>query len=397
VGAFLSGGLDSSSIVATAQKLHTEGKASPQGFATFSILFDSLPCDERENIEKIVQMHGLNAHFVQFADVRTFQLDRPRAHPGVLYDPTTYACFSLLQNAREQGTRVCLWGTGGDEVLTPGSSYLAMLLRYGRIGAFVKQLRYAADVCSMPTRKFAWDYCVRPAIPASVKTRLRRFRRQDRGDTLPAWLRRDFSGTAVSNSPAQHPPAGPFKSSSQRQLYTVLVEGWQIGLLLGHLDAMAASSSTEFRHPFLDRRLIEFVMRVPDRQKVGRGETKALLRNAVRTNLPDSVVNRLGKVVFTHANDWVLRRHEEDVRTLLGGSKLAEMGVVDPQPLIRMLNEHCRDGSPRDLLTVQRTGSAILNVLRLELWLRHLPELDRERRVNGRVRQPESAEVGAAE
>jgi asparagine synthase (glutamine-hydrolysing) len=396
VGAFLSGGLDSSSIVAVAQQLHTEGKASPHGFATYSILFESLPCDERERIEKIVQMHGLDAHFVQFADVRTFELDRPRVYHGVLYDPTTYACVSLLQKARERGSRVCLWGTGGDEVLTPGASYLAMLLRYGRVGACVKQLRYAADVCSMPVWKFAWDYGVRPAVPGGLKARLRRFRPRARSDGFPPWLRPGLADTPT-NLTAQDLQAKAFHSSSQRQLHTLLVEGWQIGLLLGHLDAMAASHSAEFRHPFLDRRLIEFVMRVPDRQKVGRGETKALLRDAVRHALPGSVVNRLGKVVFTHANDWVLRRHEENVRTLLGGSKLAEMGVVDPQPLLRMLNDHCREGSPRDLLTVQRTSSAILNVLRLELWLQHLPELDRERRVNGRVRQPERAEVGAAD
>jgi asparagine synthase (glutamine-hydrolysing) len=396
VAAFLSGGLDSSSVVAIAQQLYQGGRACPEGLDTYSILFDSLLCDERSYIEDTVKKHNLKSHFVQFADVRTIELNHPRVYPGVLYDPTTYACLSLLQRAREEGSRVCLWGTGGDEVLTPGPSYLATLLRYGRIGPFVKQLRYAAGVCNVPAWKFAWDYCVRPAVPGVAKAPFRWVRQQRQRDDLPTWLRRDFVQATLPNPTVQNMAAKLFKSGSQRQLYTVLVEGWQIGLLLGHLDAMASSNSAEFRHPFLDRRLIEFVMRVPDREKVGTGETKALLRNAVRDILPDRVVNRLGKVVFTHANDWVLRRHQESVRTLLERSKLAEMGVVDADLLIRMFNDHRRDDSPRDLLTVQRISSAILNVLRLELWLQHLPELERERRVNGRIRPPERLEVGAA-
>jgi asparagine synthase (glutamine-hydrolysing) len=395
VSAFLSGGLDSSSVVAIAHNLCREGRASSQTLDTYSILFGSLGCDERDSIEETVEKHSLKAHFVQFEDVRTLDLDRARVYPGVLYDPTTYACFSLLQSAREQGSRVCLWGTGGDEVLTPGSSYLATLLRHGRIGPCVTQLRYAAGVCSVPAWKFAWDYCVRPAIPGVAKAPFRVFKRQAQGEKLPGWFKREFIQRTSPNSTVQTTVFKAFKSSSQRQLYAAIIEGWQIGLLLGHLDAMASSHGAEFRHPFLDRRLIEFVMRVPDREKIGRGETKALLRNAVRDILPDRVVNRLGKVVFTHANDSVLRRHQESVRVLLAQSKLAEMGVVDSGFLIRMFNDHCRDDAPRDLLTVQRISSAILNVLRLELWLRHLPELERERRVNGRVRQRESLEVGA--
>jgi asparagine synthetase B (glutamine-hydrolysing) len=228
-----------------------------------------------------------------------------------------------------------------------------------------------------------------------AKAPFRVFKRQAQGEKLPGWFKREFIQRTSPNSTVQTTVFKAFKSSSQRQLYAAIIEGWQIGLLLGHLDAMASSHGAEFRHPFLDRRLIEFVMRVPDREKIGRGETKALLRNAVRDILPDRVVNRLGKVVFTHANDSVLRRHQESVRVLLAQSKLAEMGVVDSGFLIRMFNDHCRDDAPRDLLTVQRISSAILNVLRLELWLRHLPELERERRVNGRVRQRESLEVGA--
>jgi asparagine synthase (glutamine-hydrolysing) len=394
VAAFLSGGLDSSSVVSIAQQLYREGKALPNGFDTYSILFDSLPCDERHDIEEIVKRHGLRAHFVQFADVQTIELDRPRAYPGVLYDPTTYACFSLLQKASDQGSRVCLWGTGGDEVLTPGPSYLATLLRYGRIGPFVRQLLYAAGVCGIPAWKFAWDYCARPAIPSAVKAPFRRIRRQVTADGLPAWISRDFVQTTVPPTAGQM-TTKPFNSLSQRQLYAVLIDGWQLGMLLGHLDAMGSSQSAEFRHPFLDRRLIEFVMRVPDRHKVGKGETKALLRNAVRDILPERVVSRLGKVVFTHANDWVLRRHEGVVRSRLERLKLDEMGIVDAQCLIRMFNDHRQDDSPRDLLTVQRNSSAILNVLRLELWLQHLPELERERRVNGRVRQTEGLEVSA--
>jgi asparagine synthase (glutamine-hydrolysing) len=395
VAAFLSGGLDSSSVVSIAQQLSREGKAVPNGFNTYSILFDSLPCDERDSIEEIVKKHDLKAHFVQFADVRTNELDRARVHPDVLYDPTTYACFALLQSASDHGSRVCLWGTGGDEVLTPGPSYLATLLRYGRIGPFVKQLRYAAGVCNVPAWKFGWDYCARPAIPGVVKAAFRPFRRQVRRDGLPPWIMRDFIRTMLPSTTTQSTPAKPFISSSQRQLYSMLVEGSQIDLLLGHLEAMGSSQSAEFRHPFLDRRLIEFVMRVPDRHKVGDGETKALLRNAVRDLLPERVVNRLGKIVFTHANDWVLRRHEGAVRSLLERSKLNEMGIMDAQCLIRMFNDHCQDDSPRDLLTVQRNSSAILNVLRIELWLQHVSELDRERRVNGRVRQTESLEVSA--
>ena len=189
-------------------------------------------------------------------------------YPGVLYDPTTYACFSLLQKTSDQGSRVCLWGTGGDEVLTPGPSYLAALLRYGRIAPFVRQLRYAAGVCSMPAWKFAWNYCARPAIPSAVKSSSDES--DDRSPVTTAALDRfETSFRRPFRLPGSDNEGEGF--SSLRSASSMPPHR---GLAAWHAArtprCVGSFQSAEFRHPFLDRRLVEFVMRVPDRHKVAK-------------------------------------------------------------------------------------------------------------------------------
>src|SRR2546428_5295380 len=189
VTAFLSGGLDSSSIVCVAQHLYREGRAVDRGFETFSMLFEPLACDERHYIDEVVARYDLRAHFISFArEESALDLNQALDHPGVLYDPTTYACFPLLQAARDTGSRACLWGVGGDEVLTAGSNYLGTLLRHGRIRPLASQLSYTASVCGVPVWKLAWHYCVRPLIPNAAKAPFSPLARRFRREAVPSWI-----------------------------------------------------------------------------------------------------------------------------------------------------------------------------------------------------------------
>ena len=386
LSAFLSGGLDSSSIVCVAQHLYREGRAVDRGFETFSMLFESLACDERHYIDEVVGKYDLRASFINFAsEGSAIDVNRALEHPGVLYDPTTYACFPLLRAAHDRGSRACLWGVGGDEVLTAGSNYLGTLLRHGRIGPLASQLRHTASVCGVSTWKLAWHYCVRPLIPNAVKAPFRPISRRFRRDELPSWITPRLL-TGLNERVATTDK--PFRSASQRELYGSLVSGWQADMLLGHVDAMGAAHSIEPRHPFLDRRLVEFAMQVPEKQKIGVGQTKALLRNAVRDAMPDKIANRVGKSAFTQANDWALRnRHASAVECLLTESKLADMGMVDRHQIIMLFDRYRRDNSRRDLQTMHRECSAIWTVVRLELWLQTVSTLEKKRQAYDTVEQ----------
>jgi asparagine synthase (glutamine-hydrolysing) len=142
VGVFVSGGLDSSAIFGMARLLTSEGAIEDLSVEPYSLIFAHPAADERTYIEDVVKMWGVKAHSIcpdawapppLTAQVRHLQdfPDFPNASP---WEP-------LLALARERGSRVVLWGHGGDEWLTGDSIHCADLLRRCRIPTLLRQLR----------------------------------------------------------------------------------------------------------------------------------------------------------------------------------------------------------------------------------------------------------------
>jgi asparagine synthase (glutamine-hydrolysing) len=368
VGALLSGGLDSSSIVCTASDLYNTGRSEHRGFETYSMLFDTLPCDEREYIDAVTRRTGFPSNVFRYEQEDAVpDLDACLAYPDVRYAPITVALMSALDDARRKGIRVLLSGTGGDEFLASGFHHLTDLLFAGRFWTLARQLRSDADLFATSPALLFGDYCVKPLIPATIRNPLRRVLRRVRGDGSPDWLVPGaLERAGVDASARKHDRA--FPTHTQRYLHEVLLFNSNLTYSIGENDALASRFSLEYRYPFLDRRVVEFLFAIPEEQRWWMDRPKVIVRRALRDVLPGEVRERRTKAEFSVILDREMRgRIAGQVETLIRESMLASLGVVDSGRLLRRFREFV-DG--RD-----DPGSrwALYNFIGLELWSRSIP------------------------
>lgn len=290
VAATLSGGLDSSAIVCMARRL------DPNAFSrAYSLVFEDLPCDERRYIDEVARATGIEVEFC-FADrgagSRSVQACDLTQFPGVPCDASFSMNFDLLERARQQGTRVLLWGLGDDELLHSGDAYLSDFICRGRLFSAARAVSDRVRHSGISDLRRSGAACIRPLVPPRLRSALRRFARPK----LPRWIREEFLRDARALAPPPELPR-PFGCEAQEQIYRSLTTGRTAGCTLPGSDALAAAFDMEFRHPFFDRRVIEYVLGLPPaRAEFFAG--KLLLREALRGILPEAVRTRLDKTGF---------------------------------------------------------------------------------------------------
>jgi asparagine synthase (glutamine-hydrolysing) len=367
VGALLSGGLDSSSIVCTASELYRTGVSRDRGFETYSMLFDTLPCDERDYIEAVTRRTGFPSNVFHYEqDESVSDLDACRACPEVRYAPITVAMMSVLSDARRKGIRVLLSGTGGDEFLASGFHHLTDLLFAGRFWTLVRQLRSDAYLFATPAAHLFGEYCLKPLIPARFRDPLRRVVRRAKGTDSPDWLTPGILERDEAHV-ASHERDGAFPTHTQRYLHEVLLFNSNLTYAVGENDGLASRFGMEYRYPYLDRRVVEFLFAIPEEQRWWMDRPKAIVRRALRDVLPDEVRERRTKAEFSVILDREMRgRISTQVEKLIRESELASLGVVNRGRLLSRFNDFV--GGRDD------PGSrwALYNFIGLELWSRSL-------------------------
>ncbi len=333
---FLSGGLDSSSIVGMAVRLVREGGVPGPGFEAYSLDFSHPAAAERGWTDDVARAWDLPVRRVspdravppslarQVAALRDFP-DLPNTHPWGL----------LLDEARRRGARTALWGYGGDEWLTGDTAHCADLLRRLRLLALARQVR--DDIRTLnrlggPAVGLAdgIGWCVLPLVPRPVKRLVRRLRRWD----VPGWIAPDFARrVGLQERLARDVAEPPFPTLAQRAIHRQLRSGWSAAEY-EMVDRFEAPRAVESRFPFNDRRLIEFALALPEEQRWRGRETKFILRRAAGDLLPSSVARRPTKADFTYLYADSLER--EGGAAALAGLRLAADGFVSGDRVLEM-------------------------------------------------------------
>ncbi len=367
VGVLLSGGLDSSSVVCTARGLQRRQEIPNQGLETFSVTFDEYPCDERRYIEEVVSRCGSPANYVNYERERPWvDFEQARQYPPLLYSPTLFINAPLLETARQKGIRVLLDGMGGDDLLAPAwSDHFADLLRQGRFGSLVTQIRENAALFSCSPLSLLVNQGLRPLIPGPVKSACRPLLEPFRNDGIPSWVdKASLAKMGINGRRDRNEPR--FRSRVQQGIYRSLANGWNTNVALPMGEAFTARFGIEIRHPFLDRRLVEFLMALPPEQLCSRQWPKAVLRRAMQGILPESIRVRRRKANFSCLVDGELRhRQAGKVEDLLHNSRLAALGAIHADRLQRLFQRY-RAGETQDS-SARRTFQL---VVALELWCR---------------------------
>jgi asparagine synthase (glutamine-hydrolysing) len=348
----LSGGLDSSSIVAMAGALARRGGCA-RGLGGAVSLVDSYD-DERPHQRAVVDMYGMRHETV----VDDWLWREDGGAPPMMDEPHTlygfYARNRLLCDAvRSAGGNVLLSGTGPDHYLAGNLFFFADLVARGQWGVAASELARWAVLANRPFWRFAAEHAVIPLLPLSVRRALGLAAARTPVWFTPSFARRWSLDDRTAWRRSSTAPRG--------RLY-----GGYIAFALGHIppsiDRGEFEDGIEMRYPFLDRRLVEFSLQLPRALRTQPHARKWIQREAMRGVLPETVRTRRSKGGISGRTRWSLDREHAVVADLLRDPIVTQLGYVDRHALGAAI-ERARAGDDLVLFEVVR-------VLSLETWLR---------------------------
>ncbi len=342
LGVFLSGGLDSSTVVALMSEV------SHHPVRTFSIGFEEPSYNELPAARLVASRFRTDhTEFIVRPDIKELLPALVESFDEPFADSSAIPTYYLSRLARTHVT-VALGGDGGDEVFAGYDTYLATkLARYYRM--LPRQLRrwvIAPVVHRLPTSdaKVSFDYKAKRFVD---------------GAELPI-DRAHFSWKAIFSDEAKmrlyrqevpyasHDSFQVFADCFNRRKGTNLLDRLQYADIKVYLpddilvkvDRMSMANSLELRVPLLDHELVEFVASLPPRLRL-RGLTKKyILRRAVRKLLPSEIVSGRKRGFNVPIGRWLRRDLCDLVRDHLSPSSVKRQGYFDPQSVARIVKDH---------------------------------------------------------
>lgn len=344
VAADLSGGLDSSTVVGMAQVLIRENFVNCSGFETFSWVFPGKECDESDYINDVILKWDLIAHKVEphptpldhFLDQVALYQDFPGYPNGATVNP-------LRPLARSRGCRVSLTGEGGDEwVAGSNNHYIDLLLKLSLWRAVREGNQSGGFTGTLDLLRNFIQVCVWPFVPRKGQRIVRAL--MDRPE-VPKWIDREFAErTGLADRLLQEGYKPKRASYSQKEMYSLLSYGWNVHAREIQ-DRVNAYHQMEDRHPFNDRRIVEFGLALPEEQRRRDGVNKFILRNACQDLLPTSVYSRRNKAHFAEMFSDQLQMLGGD--SLFDSLTIARLGWVDGDEvrlMYRQLKKFAKEG-----------------------------------------------------
>lgn len=286
--AHLSGGLDSTSIVLLADEIYKHDPEGRPPLHTASAVYPGLDCDESAAI-------AATGARVGFAAERWMGIPaQPGLEPASVAWPGSPAPFSGgstgdLEIARRLGARVILSGGGGDE-LSHGAGVFRDLAAAGQWLALLRQTVGPGRFTWRDRYRYLLDGMV-GALPSAVVARYHQLGRSRPG-APPPWLAPTLRDIWPGERDPWETPDLIWRSSLQRSVWQALASiTWALPMDYHH--HYAAEAGVEIRFPFLDRRLISFVLAIPWQQRMPDGYLRRLQWQALEDRLPREVFARV--------------------------------------------------------------------------------------------------------
>jgi asparagine synthase (glutamine-hydrolysing) len=372
LGAFLSGGLDSSSIVACMRRTFP-GRT----IQTYSVRFeggeiareqgvDDYPYAKRVALELGVRFKSvkLDPKVIEMLPKMVYHLDEPDA------DPAIFPSYLISRLAREDGMRVLLSGTGGDEVFFGYRSHLAYS-QYDRFSPI-------AHLAIGPVVSAALALGT-PLLGAQnlLFRRMAKFRRGlntsglDRHLELSDWssaaIRRQLFSPAVASQLGDGVPqcmvryANEFEGRGEINLHShLLIQSFLAAHNFLYTDKSSMATSIEARVPFMDVELMRLCARIPEHFKLHGRVTKYVLKQAMSRYLPADLIHRKKTGFGAPLRRWVQSDLKPIIAELLGHERVKSRGLFEPAFVKRLLKENESGAIDHTYL--------IYALLNLEIW-----------------------------
>lgn len=346
LGAFLSGGIDSSSIVASMAR-------SGDPITTCTIGFDNAAFDERPYARKMAERYSAN-HCETMVDIDASSLiDKIAAVYGEPFaDPSALPMYEVCKAARRHVT-VALSGDGGDEVLAGYRRYrfFSAEERVRRLApTFARKAVFGLAGRAYP--KLDWA-----PRPLRLKTTLQSLGESSTGayaravsvtlpDRLSAILSSEKKGGSRIHNPISYLATSPDDERLDPVSFAQKIdfETWLPGRMLTKIDRASMANGLEIRAPFLDHRLVEWALTLPPHLKSGRNSGKALLKNAQKTRIDTALLNRQKQGFSPPIAQW-LRAKNGPAERLRQSNAWANSGQFSPRAVEKMISDHQRGAS----------------------------------------------------
>ena len=296
VGAALSGGIDSSAIVAAMRMVEPNAEVH-----AFSYIADEAALSEERWVDLVGgearaivhKIHPQPNELIADLDRLIYTQDEPFGSTSM------YAQYCVFRAAKQNGITVMLDGQGADEMLAGYGQYaparLSTLVKRGR---WIEACRFAGRASSLSGGRLKlWMQAARLLLPNLGKRMVGRW-------LMPSWLNAEwFRNRGVAFNPAIAPKQLEGLHAELRQT----VVATSLPQLLRYEDRNSMASSIESRLPFLTPNLAEFLLRLPEDYLLGRdGTTKNVFRQAMRGIVPDAILDRRDKIGFaTPEQRWL--------------------------------------------------------------------------------------------
>lgn len=371
VGAFLSGGLDSSSVVAFAKQMNPDQKLD-----CFTIDFENSTgkfegfSEDLPYAQKVAKYLGVNLHtitvgaeMVNRIEEMIYFLDEPQA------DPAPLNALFISELAREHGIKVLLSGAGGDDIFSGYRRHYALLLeKYwswlpmaGRkaLRAFSDRLPQNNSIGRRLGKAFRYADC------SNEERLISYFLWID--ENIQRSLYADDLRNALADTDAVDPLRQTLgripeeKNPLNRMLY-LEAKHFLADHNLNYTDKMGMAAGVEVRVPLLDKELIDFATRIPPHLKQKGRIGKYIFKKAMEPHLPKNVIYRPKSGFGAPLRQWLHNDLREVVLEMLGERSLKDRGLFDAKAVGRLVDDDYEgriDG-----------GYTIFSLMCIEWWMR---------------------------
>jgi asparagine synthase (glutamine-hydrolysing) len=360
-GAFLSGGVDSSTVVALMSE------RLPHPVKTYSIGFDGAGggFSELAYARLVAERYHADHHevimraqdFIDLAEKIVWHMDQPVAEEAALPN-------YMLAEAAAKDVKMVLTGEGGDELFAGYTRYAAE--KFSTFFRFVprpaKSLALAASARIHGLRRpkvalHAWcqpEEAIRlanwsPLFDSGMKSRL-----------LSEDLKQSLNGASSHEQVFIHQLASADSVDTLNRMLYVDTKLYLPDLLLARTDKASMAASVEARVPLLDHRLVEFAASLPPGLKVRGLARKYLLKKAARTLLPATIIDRKKQGFPTPISVWLRKEARSFLRETLSPARIAQRGLFNPACVQQLLEDHDRGRADH--------GGVLWALIHVELW-----------------------------
>lgn len=370
LGAFLSGGIDSSTVVALMQE------QSSRPVKTFSIGFTETDYNEAIHASAVARHLGTehNELYITDADARAVIPQLPDIYDEPFADVSQIPTFLVSQLARRQVT-VALSGDGGDELFAGYNRYVFVANFWGKLQKLPVGLRrMAAEIISSPGSD-AWDRFSR-VMPDSVRPAMLGHKIQKLAAILPSasvlalqtrlvsqWatpqailsdrykndMEQDYLGADIHDLPAP----------IQQMLWDAKV--YMVDGILTKVDRASMRVGLEARVPLLDHHVVELAWRIPLHMKLRHREGKWLLKQLLYKYVPKELVERPKMGFSVPIDNWLRGVLHHWADSYLAEKRLSTEGYFDANAVCHTWQEHSNGRVSR--------GGALWTVLMFQTWL----------------------------